>query len=210
MKVNFVQNNTKFGSIPLYRATVKKRGLEKEEEYPVDVFITKLEYSDLPRLKRDEMEWLDTRYGRIIMDAMESINPEIRRFLKNISTIYAVEVPLSNGEKQIRAMAEVVNADNTKEMKYLQVNNVACMPNILGGAGSCLLYAAINDAKKEEREDFHLHSNTAAMGFYRKNGLRRPSKNDSKFVLSQKMFDKRLAMLEKKYSIKTIKNGEDK
>ena len=212
MKIDFLHNITmpNFSSIPLYKATIKQRLSENDTEIPVDVFVTKLEYSDLSRLKRDEMEWLDTRYGEIIMDAMESINLALRRFLKNMSTIYAVEVPLSNGQKQIRAMAEVFNKDNTKEMKYLQVNNVECMPNILKGAGSCLLYAAINDAKKEEREDFHLHSNTSAMGFYRRNGLRRPKKTDSKFVLSQKMFDKRLAMLEKKYSIKTIKKGEDK
>ena len=90
MKIDFLHNITmpNFGSIPLYKATIKQRLSENDTEIPVDVFVTKLEYSDLSRLKRDEMEWLDTRYGEIIMDAMESINPALRRFLKNISTIF--------------------------------------------------------------------------------------------------------------------------
>ena len=129
MKINFVQNNIKFGSIPLYKAIIRQRLFDCKEDAPADVFISKLEYSDLPKLKRDEKEWIDTRYGELLMEAMETINPDIIRFLEKFSTIYAIEVPLSNGQKQIRAMAEVVNEGNEKKLKYIQVNNVACMPN---------------------------------------------------------------------------------
>lgn len=210
MKINFVQNNVKFGSIPLYRATIRQRLFDCKEDTPADVFISKLEHSDIPKLKKDEKEWMDTRYGELLMEAMESINPDVIRFLENFSTIYAVEVPLSYGQKQIRAMAEVMNEGNIKKLERIQVNNVACMPSYLKGAGSCLLYAIINDAQKEKRSEFYLYSNSAAMGFYKKNGLKQPNKNDSKFVLPQKMFDKRLSKLEKKYSIQKINYGENK
>lgn len=212
MKINFFNcSNTNFGSKTLYSAKVQQRFHDCGEFFPLDVYITKLDTEDIPKLKRDERDWEDTIYGKNLIEAAETIYPEVQSFLKDKTSVYAIEVPSKYGERQIRALASVVDKDKGKKvyLDYIQVNNCECMPNVLKGGGSCLLYAAIDHARQIQADTFSLCSNSNAKKFYRRNGLTPIINGDDDFKLDKKNFDKRLKILEKKYSIKKQDKNEN-
>ena len=202
MKIDFLHGITmpNFGSTELYKARIKQRFHDCEGAAPVDVFITRLDDSDIPRLKREEQDWLDTKFGCNIIDALTVSDPEVDELLGEKNIFYAIEMPLKNGQKQIRALAQLSKYKGQKKLnlEYMQVNNNSNMPDVIQGAGSCLLYAAINLAKKCEIEKFNLHSIPSAKGFYKHNGLR---KIGNGFYLTKNLYDKVLGTLEKRYSI---------
>lgn len=210
MKINFLRNLPvlNFGSTELYKAKLKQRLFDCEEAAPVDVFITRLEDVDIYRLKRAEKDWEDTRYGGKIIEEFECSLLDMANILDENTVFYAIEVPMSNGEKQIRALAQVsgLKPVNKLSLNLLQVNNDPCMPDILQGAGSCLLYAVINMAKKCGFENFSLFSNTKAKGFYKHNHLRNRKGNE--FYLTKSLYDKILSMLKEKYSIEATNKEE--
>ncbi|MCR4880662.1 MAG: hypothetical protein K6A44_01735 [bacterium] len=205
MKIDFLHGISapNFSSTALYKAKIRQHLHDCGETTPVDVYITKLDSFDIERLKREEKDWEDTKYGSSLIDALSYAYPTAET--EDKSTFYAVEVPFPNGVKQIRAIAEVTDKkkENQTHLDLIQVNNLECMPNVIKGAGSCLLYAIINHAK-QNNSDFNLCSISSSMGFYRHNGLKPIRKGDSEFRLEQKNYDKRLKSLEKKYSIEKI------
>ena len=208
MKINFLQKTAapNFGSTELYRAKIKHHLHDCEEAVPVDVFITRLDFSDYARLKREEQEWEGTDYGpKLIDDLLSTASEEYNQFIPT-PAFYAVEIPDIYGRKQIRAIAEVSKERNKIKLDYIQVNNSRSMPDIIQGAGSCLLYAAINMAKKCDFDTFSLSSIGKAAKFYKRNKLNRGKENE--FHLTKRLYGRNLAMLQEKYSIEKTANEE--
>ena len=208
--LNYI-NSTVFGSTILYKAKIKQHLHECENETPCDVFITRLDKTDLYRLKRDEKDWEDTRFGKILIEALENTNPQENEE-NNIKTFfYAVETPSKIGENQIRAMAMATNylKENRLELDWLQTNNDLCMPNVIKGAGSCLLFAILKLAKKCNADSFSVYSVNNALGFYKLLGLKRKEAEYNEFTLEKRLFARKADNIRKKYNIEhagTINN----
>ena len=211
MKINFLHNkfsSYKFGSTILYKAKIKQHQHDCDFASPCDVFITRLDKTDLYRLKRDEADWEDTRFGKTIIEALENYSAEEDNYNGVKTFFYAIETPNPRGERQIRAMAMATNyiKENKIELDWLQTNNDLCMPNVLSGAGSCLLFMILKLAQKNNADTFSVYSCDNALGFYKLFGLKRKLAEYNEFSLEKRLFARKAETIRKKYSIETTEN----
>lgn len=203
MKVFNINSYLPFGSTLLYKAKIRQHLHDCPETTPCDVYITRLDKSDLSRLKRDEKDWEDTKYGPIIIDSLDNQRPEEDLRADMAKTFYAIETPNPFGERQIRALAQTTNYIKEKklELDWLQTNNRLSMPNYLEGAGSCLMFVILKNAKKCNANMFSVYSNNKALDFYKKFGLKRSEEEYNEFTLEKRLFDRKADNIRKKYSI---------
>ena len=209
MKIGFWHNNfsfNNFGSTVLYNAKIRQHQHDCEFDSPCDVFITRLDKYDLYRLKRDEADWEDTSFAKSIIEALENYSPEDDRQNDLKTAFFAVETKNPRGENQIRAMAMATNylKENKVELHWLQTNNGINMPYVIKGAGSCLLFMAIEFAKKCKADKFELHSVDEAINFYKKFKMRSNLKDLNEFTLEKRFFDKKTDYIQKKYFIEPV------
>ena len=205
--------NIFFGSTKLYSARIERFEHNSKKPKKQDVFITRLDKSDLPRLLEVKKQWRYTSWASNIIDQLKDFS--YKRTLKEgaVPSFYAVEVPDKSGRPKIAALAMATNfkKENRTYLDYLQVFSPDYDSDGKGtrikGAGSCLMYAVIRQAKQRGNKKLSLSSTGSAESFYRGYKFK---KNSSKyeFALRQKQFEQILNLLKDKYSIKWEKHEE--
>lgn len=207
MKINFLRNLPvlNFGSKKLYTAKISLQKINSEERVPVDVYISRLEKKDLKKLEKELPLWEKTEFGDNVIHWLRYYDFSKSRSYRLPEHYYALEVPLPNGRKQIRALAQVTDNLDEREtnLNFIQTNNIRSYNNIIHGAGSCLLYAAIAEAQKANAKKFSLSSSKEARGFYRRNGL--VSQGYGNYGVSSRKFAPVLEKIREKYQIKKVK-----
>lgn len=204
MKIQFINNiSTNFEGTKLFQAKVPPKYSKGGKNTLLDAFITEIGIEDMPQIYSAEHERLKTGLGEDIIDALyksqkiKSKNEKARFF--------AVEVPNKRGIPKIRAMAMATEnkKKQTIRLNFLQSFHAPKGERQIKGAGSCLLYAITNDAKKLKSLLLDLYSTDSARKFYKKYGFVIVDKY-SHCELRPSRYTALLGKIQKKYSIRSI------
>ena len=172
MKICPVFNNF-FGSKKLFTAQILRKNPQTQAEEPIDVFITRLDKSDIERIEADSKNWENTESGDIILNSLK-VNEKIEKpEQKENRKFYGIELPQKNGKRKIIAMAYATDSfqDNSVYIDFIQTLKPPYIEEKLKGAGSCLMYAILDMAKNRCAENISLESSTPAIPFYQKLGF---------------------------------------
>ena len=203
MKINFLQNTISFESKKLYTARIQQQKSGAETREPVDIFITGLNKKDLSRLRKDRYTWRKTHFGNDIIRHLRLYDSSQKK-AGTPEYFFAIEVPQKGGKRKICALALVSTFSGMKitTLDFLQTKKFSKNDDKLFGAGSCLLYAAIDRAGTDGSRNFALSADKEAVDFYRKNGI--PEEAYNNFRLEKDGYSHVLEKLKNKSSIKKI------
>ena len=204
MNIKFLNTANTFESKKLYTARIQQQKSGAEKKEPVDVFISRLDKRDLSRLKKDRYTWKRTSFGDDIIRHLRLYDSSEKETTGIPEYFFAIEVPQKGGKRKICALALVSSFFGMKitTLDFLQTKKFSKKDDKLFGAGSCLLYAAIDRAEADGSKNFALSADKEAVDFYRKNCI--PEEAHNNFRLEKAGYSSVLKNLQNKYSIKKI------
>lgn len=196
MKTEKLTTNQSFGSTKLFTATIQRYSEKTGKLIPLDIFVSKLDHSDLIKFEDNLENWTNnTIFGTNIINAIEHQRFNISLLKKNY--IYGIEIPNDN------KLIALASATYDRIKKHLYINHIqtnnSCIPYKTKGAGSCLIGTLIDLAKKTNSQELLLESTDNSNGFYKK--LNMTKKNFCKFYIPKEQYESFFKTLQNKYSI---------
>ena len=203
MKINNITNSYQsFESKKLFRAKVSPKISRGRQGAKIDAFITEVGVDDIPELYTPERTRISRDFGENIIGWIQKTHKEKNKGER--SSFFALEVPDRKGELKIRAMAMATELKKKKKMylDFLQTFDTPQGERQIKGAGSCLLFAIVDIAKKQKSKLIDLFAVEEARDFYRQYGF--IDGKYSHFELREYKYPSLLRELQKKYSIRSI------
>ena len=203
MKIQKFSSNINFGRKRLFKAILKQPEIFNREKN-VDVFISELEISDMPKMQKLENYWEKTDYGypiiRNFVHQCEKPYPQVGKDIR----YYIVENPKVKTEERIKALAVAQIIDNNVYLSMLQSERQIKKQKSIRGAGSCILYATSKLAHSHKKDSISLISTSKAYDFYKKLGFCQVISKTRNLYMDKTNFKNFEAELENRYSIEPI------